>query len=150
MTFPPRNFELLARLGLEALGHSDAADLDRLTKTGADWGRTAILDRKEKTAPPSPPTLEDALHTLEQELRLLGDGTVVSSLNGDGFLLTSTNCIFAPLSEAYDPRVCALHQGAIAGMAAELAGVEFAVDHRTRIARGADICTTSLIPFSPA
>jgi predicted ArsR family transcriptional regulator len=147
MSLPPRNFELLAHLGLEALLNGQPADLDRLSEIGAQWGRHTIMETEFRPGGNGQEHLAAAMERLGEQLHVLGGTTEVASLNGDGYVLRGTNCIFAPLSEVYEPGVCALHQGAIAGMASGLAGIEFRLDHKSSMAAGDEICTTILTPL---
>lgn len=145
ITLPPRNYRFLAHLAL------DLASADEMTPELADgfgvaWGRRYIRERVDTNRRGLP--FPQALDELCMQLNLLGGTARYTALNGDGYALQERNCLFSDLASEHHPSVCLLHQAAIKGMLTELSGCEIAFEQSSRLADGADLCYTKVVPLA--
>jgi predicted ArsR family transcriptional regulator len=143
ITLPPRNYQFLAQLVLD-LAMADGVTSEALDSFGFAWGRRYMRERVHGDGALDP---TKALDIVCKEINDdLGGSLQHESLNGDGYALVETNCLFSDVATAHDPSVCLLHQAAIRGMLSELSGKEFVFDHSASLAKGSDHCYTQVVP----
>jgi predicted ArsR family transcriptional regulator len=110
--FPPRRYELLSRLALEALaaGGSRADALRVCHEAGAAEGRRALVGGGR---PPA-----DATDAAELVLRITEDQGLLPEIvwQDDAFRVTLRNCVFGVLSGGEPELVCAMHRAFLEGV----------------------------------
>ena len=143
--FPPRRYELLARLALSALAvdgsaaHSEAA----CREAGLTEGRRVLAG--EPRSPRTPDEVTGVVRRVAEEQGLLP----VLEWRDDALHVTVHNCAFRELSGADPALVCGMHRSFLEGVVevvmAELGSVAFAVAEQS-ISCGADCCELVCTP----
>jgi len=136
--FPPRRYELLSRLALEALAaggsHADALRVCR--EAGVAEGERALAGAG---GPPS--NAEDAAEIV---LRITEDQGLMPEigLRGDALNVTLHNCAFGVLSGGEPGLICAMHHAFLEGeLEVVTAGLgHLGFDGASSISRGDDCC----------
>ena len=110
--FPPRRYELLSRLALEALSaggsHDDA--LRVCLEAGAAEGRRVLAG--EARAPQDPATAAELVRRVAEEQGLLPD----VAWRGEALEVIVHNCTFRELSGTDPDLVCAMHRAFLEGV----------------------------------
>ncbi len=143
--FPPRRYELLARLALAALaanGSAEKAD-HAAREAGVAEGRRVVAERRR-----APRTRDDITATVR---RVAEDEGLLPELHwrDDALCVTVHNCAFRELSGTDPDLVCGMHraffQGVVEVVMAEFGPVSFAVAEKS-ISCGADCCELAYRP----
>jgi predicted ArsR family transcriptional regulator len=110
--FPPRRYELLSRLALDALAAGGTRDdaLRACREAGAAEGRQALATAGG--APRSGPAAADIVRRVAEEQGLLPE----VSWGDDALLVLVNNCTFRELSGADPDLVCAMHRAFLEGV----------------------------------
>jgi predicted ArsR family transcriptional regulator len=143
--FPPRRYELLARLALGALeANGSGAKAGQVARdAGLSEGRRVVAAERR------PPSTQDEIMTMVR--RVAEDQGLLPELHwrDDGLHVTVHNCAFRELSGADPELVCGLHRAFLEGVVevvmAALGPVVFAVAERS-ISCGADCCELVCAP----
>lgn len=144
--FPPRRYELLARLALSALAENGSAQHaeQACREAGLAEGRRVLAGE------PRPPRSRDevlsVVRRIAEEQGMLPD----LAWQDDALHVTVHNCAFRELSGADPTLVCGMHRAFLEGVVevvmAELGGVDFAVAEQS-ISCGADCCELVCTPL---
>jgi predicted ArsR family transcriptional regulator len=110
--FPPRRYELLSRLALDALGAGGSRDdaLRACHDAGAEDGRRALA--QEARPPADPSQAAELVRRVAEEQGLLP----VVGWRDDGLEIVVNNCTFRELSGADPDLVCAMHRAFLEGV----------------------------------
>ena len=143
--FPPRRYELLARLALAALAaNGSAAKAGQAARdAGLSEGRRVIAGERR------PPRTPDDVMTLAR--RVAEDQGLLPELawRGDALRVTLHNCAFRELSGADPDLVCGMHRAFLEGVVevvmAAFGPVAFSVAEQS-ISCGADCCELVCTP----
>lgn len=146
--FPPRRYELLARLALSALSVNGAvAKADQAAReAGVSEGRRVVADERR------PPRTPDDVMTLVR--RVAEDQGLLPELvwRDDALRITARNCAFRELSGTDPDLVCGMHrsflQGVVEVVMAAFGPVVFSVAAES-ISCGADCCELVCTPARP-
>ena len=136
--FPPRRYELLSRLALEALAaggsHADALRVCR--EAGVAEGVQALADAGR---PPA-----DAADAVEMVLRITEDQGLLPeiALQGEALMVILHNCAFGVLSGGEPDLICAMHCAFLEGVLEVLTAGRGQLSHKgaRSIGRGDDRC----------
>jgi predicted ArsR family transcriptional regulator len=147
--FPPRRYELLARLALGALeANGSVAKADQAARdAGLSEGRRVVAGERR------PPRTPDEVMTLVR--RVAEDQGLLPELawRDDGLHVTVHNCAFRELSGTDPELVCGMHrsflQGVVEVVMAGLGPVTFSVAEES-ISCGADCCELVCVPARQA
>ncbi len=143
--FPPRRYELLARLALAALAADAATDKsDRAAHdAGVVEGRRAVAERRR--APRTRQEIADVVRRVAEDQGLLPE----LAWRGEGLHVTVHNCAFRELSGADPELVCGMHRAFLKGVVevvmADFGPVSFTVAEKS-ISCGADCCELVCVP----
>lgn len=143
--FPPRRYELLARLALAALSvDGSVAKADRVARdAGLSEGRRVVAG--ERRAPRTPDDVMALVRRVTEDQGLLPE----LAWRGDGLHVTVHNCAFRELSGADPDLVCSLHRAFLEGVVevvmAAFGPVAFSVAEKS-ISCGADCCELVCMP----
>ncbi len=146
--FPPRRYDLLARLALAALAADGSPeDAGRTAReAGIAEGRRVVADRRGRLS-----TRDDVA---EMVRRVAEDQGLLPDLfwRGDTLCITVHNCAFRELSGSDPELVCGMHraflEGVVEAVMAEHGPVAFSVATQS-ISRGGDRCELSCAPAYP-
>jgi predicted ArsR family transcriptional regulator len=110
--FPPRRYELLSRLALEALaaGGSREDTLHACREAGAEEGRRALA--QEARAPVDAAQAAELVQRVAEEQGLLPD----VQWRDEGLEVVVNNCTFRELSGVDPDLVCAMHRAFLEGV----------------------------------
>ena len=143
--FPPRRYELLARLALAALaaGGSVAEAGAAAREAGLAEGRRVLAERRRPLR--SREDIAEAVRVVAEEQGLLPE----LDWHGDGLRLTVRNCAFRELSGDDPELVCGMHRAFLEGIlgvvVAACGPVSFTVAEES-ISCGADCCELDCMP----
>lgn len=143
--FPPRRYELLARLALSALSvNGSVAKADQAAReAGLSEGRRVITG--ERRVPRTPDDVTTLVRRVAEDQGLLPELV----WHDDGLHITVHNCAFRELSGADPELVCGMHrsflQGVVEVVMAAFGSVSFSVAE-TSISCGADCCELVCAP----
>ena len=145
--FPPRRYELLSRLALEALSAGGSLDnaLRACREMGATEGRHALA--AEVRAPQGAAAAADLVQRVAEDQGLLPE----VAWRDEGLEVVINNCTFRELSSADPDLVCAMHRAFLEGVLAVVTaglGCLCISDGDCRISRGGERCQM-LCTFSP-
>jgi len=146
--FPPRRYELLARLALQAVAEDGSIEkaCRAAHEVGIAEGRRLVVGRRR------PPQTRDEIaavvRAVAEEQGMLPD----LAWHEDGLHITVRNCVFRELSGADPDLVCGMHRSFICGLVevvmATCGPVSFSAAE-TSISRGADCCELLCTPARP-
>ena len=123
LSFPPRDFQLLARLALEALSSFGAEGLESLARAGRDYGtRVARETLEERPLPYPPPPLPEILAAAGRAVAARGWEVKFTPAEVSGFRVSVSHCSFRELAKQHPRAVCAVCQGVLDGMVAGYLG----------------------------
>lgn len=131
--FPPRRYETLARLALDALVSSGAADdaVEVCRQSGVAEGRRLMAE--EGSAPTSAAEVADMVRRMGEDQGMLPEVAWV-----DGTLkVTIRNCAFGGISETSPDLVCPMHRAFLSGL------LEAATAHLGQLKVEASACAIS-------
>ncbi|MEZ5125149.1 MAG: helix-turn-helix domain-containing protein [Thermoleophilia bacterium] len=137
--FPPRRYELLARLALEALaaGGSRNDAVRACREAGVEEGRSALA--REDTPPRNPTAVADLVRQIAEKQGLLPD----IEWQGDTMIVSVRNCAFNEVSSDDPDLVCPLHraflEGVLRAVTSGLGELEV-TQSDCHISRGGDRC----------
>jgi predicted ArsR family transcriptional regulator len=143
--FPPRRYELLARLALAALSvNGSVAKADQAAReAGVSEGRRVVTG--ERRAPRTSDEVMDVVRRVAEDQGLLPE----LSWRDDGLHVTVHNCAFRELSGADPDLVCGMHRAFLEGVVEVVMGtfapVSFSVAEKS-ISCGADCCELVCTP----
>jgi predicted ArsR family transcriptional regulator len=125
IALPPRRYDLLAGLALEAL--TQTAELDAVVRVCRETGRrrgTQILIASGDLAAGQRDTIAETIIELADEAGMV-PGTI---WDGDALTIEIRNCVFKELSTPNPDLVCAMHHAYLEGVIEALSG-----DHATPV-----------------
>ena len=122
LTFPPRDFQLLASLALQALASFGAAGLKALARVGQAYGEQVAREALQSDPPEQSASLPAVLSAVGKAVAARGWDIEFTAAENGGVQVGMRHCSFQELAERYPEAVCAVCQGVLDGIAAEYLG----------------------------
>lgn len=140
ISFPPRDYYLLARVTTEALIAMGPPGIRQVERSAEEMGREMALLRLARERGTKKPARREQIMRLVEDLNEGGTFCELTSATDREFEFKLTNCPFRELSSNDPHLVCRIHRGVLRGLLDQYLGQSELVEPTVSMAQGADSC----------